>query len=84
MAENITLRSFGLNIIPQERKEYVGKKVGKAIEGLWQPVLEYLEKNDDVFSGDILKEIEKTNIQILNLGMEMRKGVEKHSLDTNG
>ena len=82
MAENYTLRSFGLNIVPKTaNKEVVQKEVGKAIEGLWEPVFDYLEQNESVFNGDIHKEIEKVNIQMLNLGMEMRRGDNQSDFD---
>lgn len=83
MADNLTLRMFGYNVIPQEKKEYVHKKIKKAVEEIWVPVFDYLKKNEDVFSGDVRKEIESHNIQMLNLGMEMRKGETKHKFDTN-
>jgi len=59
----------------------VEKKVEKAVSSLWDPVLEYLKENENVFSGDVSQEIQKLNIQTLNLGMAMRKGESKHEFD---
>ena len=81
MANNYTIRSFGLNIIPQEKTEYAGKKVEQALDNLWEPVLDYLKENENVFNGDVVSQIEKYNMQTMNLGMEMRKLNVDHALD---
>ncbi len=82
MAENYTIKSFGLNIIPSGSDvKKMGENVEKAIGTLWDPVLDYLKENDNIFSGEVAREIEKTNIQTLNLGMAMRSSETERRLD---
>jgi|GEM_PF-1324582 len=88
MAEAFNMRPFGLNVMPQTRhkdgsaQQSTEKTVGKAIEQLWEPVLNYLEKNENVFNGNVIQEIEKANYQTMRLGITMNEGQPLRNLDT--
>lgn len=77
------IKSFGLNVIPDRQKtvERTAETVENAISGLWEPILGYLKDNDNVFSGQVLNEIEKINNQTMRLGMTVNAGNEKRTLN---
>lgn len=77
------LKSFGLNIIPEnkEKMEQVAESVETAINGLWEPILTYLKDNDNVFSGEVLDEIDNINYQTMRLSMTMNSTIEKRRIN---
>lgn len=81
-ADYMSIKPFGLNVIPTKTQEQVTQSVEEAIGNLWTPVLDYLKKNEDVFSGDVSSEINKLNFQTMRLGMAMDEGKETRNLDT--
>lgn len=84
MSENFNVKSFGFNVIPREKFQNAGVKVEEAIGSLWSPFMDYLEKNENVFSGNVLDKIDKINAQNVELG-SMFVGLEtQHRLDTKG
>ena len=82
--EFLNFQSFGINIGLPKNDQRTKKAIGNAVKSLWEPVMDYLKKNEDVFSGDIAKEIDRLNIQTMNLGFIAREGEEIHRLDTKG
>lgn len=81
MVESFNIKPFGHNVIPQRTAEQTGQTIEKAIGNLWNPVLEYLKENEDVFKGDISSEINKLNFQTMRLGMTMNASQETRNLD---
>lgn len=78
------IKSFGFNVIPEQKGKTAEKtveSVGNAINGIWEPILDYLEKNDNVFSGEVSNEIEKLNFQAMRLNMTVNGGSEKRTLN---
>lgn len=77
------LKSFGMNIIPENREkiEYAAESVETAINGLWEPILTYLKDNDNVFSGEVLDEIDNINYQTMRLNMTMNSTTEKRRIN---
>ncbi len=77
------LKSFGLNIIPEnkEKMEQAAESVETAINGLWEPILTYLKDNDNVFSGEVLDEIDNINYQTMRLSMTMNSATEKRRIN---
>ncbi len=74
MVSEFNIKAFGLNVIP-DRKEtgenfasQTAKSIENAIGTLWEPVLDYLKNNENVFSGDVGAEIQKLNMQTMQLG----------------
>lgn len=83
-SEYINLKPFGMNVLVPKESKAAKHIFGKAVRNFWEPVMDYLEKNEDVFSGNIEKEIDKINIQTMNLGFASREGEIIHRLDTKG
>ena len=81
-ADYMNIKPFGLNVVPSKTHEQVKETVEEAIGNLWSPVLDYLEKNDGVFSGNVAEEINKINFQTMRLGMTMDGTREVRNLDT--
>lgn len=87
------IKSFGLNVIPEGRKtlehaqgnmEDVASSLENAISGLWEPILGYLEENDNVFSGKVNQEIDKLIGQSMKLDMALNADVQKKSISYQG
>lgn len=70
------IKSFGLNVIPDKQAtvEHTAQAVEGAISSMWEPILGYLEENENVFSGEVSKEIDKINNQTMRLGMTLNAG----------
>ena len=81
---NYNVQPFGLNVISPRTGQQVKESVGDAVNSLWGPVIEYFESNENVFSGEVAKQIESINMETMRLGMELRKGQEKHSFNIQG
>ncbi len=78
------IKSFGYNVIPEQHRttvENTAETVGSAINGIWEPILSYLEKNDNVFSGEVSDEIDKLNFQAMRLNMAVNGTGEKRALN---
>ncbi len=80
-ADYMNIKPFGLNVIPTKSQEQIKENVEEAIGSLWSPVLDYLKKNEGVFSGDVAGEINKINFQTMRLGMTMNENSEVRNLD---
>lgn len=82
MSENqITQNNpFGLNItLPKKSIEEIQKVAIQEIGDITvNPLTDYLEENDKVFSGEVSSEIRKYQAQIYSLGQVMRAG-QTHS-----
>ena len=77
------IKSFGLNVIPEKKytAEYAAESVENALSGLWEPILSYLKENDNVFSGEVSKEIEQMNYQAMRLNMTLNAGSEIRNIN---
>lgn len=71
-------QAFGLNIkVPEKTLKQIGKTAGNAAGGVFKPLFEYLEENENVFSGDITNELNKTLAQNFNTSLMMNAADEK-------
>lgn len=53
-------QTFGMNIkVPEKTLKQIGKTGSDVAGGVFEPIANYLEENDNVFSGDITKEFNK-------------------------
>ncbi len=83
MSTNFNIKSFGLNVIPDLKQgKHTAQSVEKAIGDMWEPVLDYLATNENVFSGEVAQEINKINIQTMQLGTIVNADRETRNLDT--
>ena len=83
-SEYLNLKPFGMNVLVPKEGKTAKHTIEKAVKNFWEPVVNYLEKNDEVFNGNIEREIDKINIQTMNLGFASREGETIHRLDTKG
>ena len=78
------IKSFGLNVIPESQQKTVeaaASSVESAISGLWEPILGYLKENENVFSGEVLNEIDKINNQTMRLGMTLNSSTPRTTIN---
>ncbi len=77
------IKSFGYNVIPDRQKtiEKTAESIENAINSMIDPLLLYLQDNENVFSGAVEREIEKINSQTMRLGMTMSAGIPKRNIN---
>ena len=88
MAENYSLNSkFGLNV---STKGAQNQNAQKAVQNISQNVGElfdsmtgYVAKYENVFNGDVAKEIGMYSRQAMIVGMNLKQGETKHKFDMN-
>lgn len=74
-------RSFGLNVkVPVKTIEQIGKTANGVANGVLDPLFTYLEENENVFNGDLTKELNKKRVANFNMEAIMNAADEK----TNG
>lgn len=74
-------QTFGMNIkIPERTLKEVGKTASNVAGGVLEPLFTYLEENENIFSGDISKEVNKINVINFNISMSMAEADKQ----TNG
>lgn len=84
MSNNILNRPFGLNIaLPTRTLKQVGQTAQKAFN-FFAPMDEYLKENNQVFSGDVAKEIDKYNRMAYALGSTVRDGKAEVHFEMKG
>lgn len=82
---NFFNKPFGLNVkVPTRTLQQAKDTAVKAVNGLWEPVVDYFDKADNVFSGNVQEEIAKINRQTYSLGVTMRAGQDKHTFKITG
>lgn len=75
---NIFNRPFGLSVqVPTRTLKQAKDTAQKAVSSLWEPVVDYFDKADNVFSGNVQDEINKYNRMAYSLGVTMRKGQDR-------
>lgn len=71
---------FGLNVkLPEKTMQQFGKTATNIAGGMIDPVLDYLEQNDNVFSGNIVHETNKLRAASLNIAFAMTNDNEKRN-----
>lgn len=82
---NFFNRPFGLNVqVPTRTIQQVKDTATKAVSGLWEPMVDYFDKADNVFSGNVQEQIAKYNRMAYSLGVTMRKGQERPTINLKG
>lgn len=83
MVSEFNIKSFGFNVIPDRKmtKENAAKTIEHAMGALWEPVLDYLKTNENVFSGDVNAEINRINMQTMQLGTIVNGSREIRNID---
>lgn len=71
-------QSFGLNVkVPTRTLQQAGETAGNIAGGVFEPLFTYLEENENVFSGDISQELNKTRVANFNTTAIMNSMDEK-------
>ena len=85
MAENFVNQPFGLNIrIPVKTMEQIEKTVQGSAAGVFEPLFNYFSENENVFSGDVSRKIEKYNALQYNIGALLRAQSTNGGFDVQG
>ena len=87
MAENYSLNSkFGFNITTGKGNvapKTDAKEIKENVVNLFDNMTGYIEKYEDVFNGDVEKEINMYERQAMIVGMNLRAGEVKRNFDMN-
>lgn len=82
---NLFNKPFGLNVqVPTRTLKQIKQTAEKAVSGLWEPAVNYLEKADDVYSGNVRNEIDKYNRMAYSFGAIMRQGQPRTTFNMKG
>lgn len=67
-------QAFGLNVVTGHERtlQQVGQTAGNIAGGVFSPLFEYLEENENVFNGDLTTELNKTRVANFNMGLIMQ------------
>lgn len=70
---NFFNQPFGLNIkVPERTLKLAGETLTNTAGGVLDPLFTYLEENENVFTGDVTKEIKKYTAGCFNIGAKMQ------------
>lgn len=85
MSDNFVKQQFGLNVkIPQRTLKQFEKTAQGSVSSLWEPLFNFIDKNQNVFTGDVSREIEKYNIMQYNVGAALRAQNTNGGFDVQG
>lgn len=77
--------NFGMNIrVPQKVIKQSQSTAQNAVSNLWQPLFNFIEKNQAVFTGNIANEIERYNLMTYNIGAALREGKTTGDFNVQG
>ena len=89
MAENYSLNhSFGLNVSQQGAKtqkqaQKTNVDLSKSVGDLFDSMTSYVSKYENVFNGDVEREINMYSRQAMIVGMNLKAGETKKQFDMN-
>ena len=70
---NFFNRPFGLNVkVPERTLKQAGETIANRASGVFSPMLNYLEDNQKVFTGNVSQEINKIFAESFNIGARMQ------------
>ena len=71
-------KPFGLNVqVPERTLKQAGSTLNGTASGILKPALNYLEENEEVFTGEVAQEIKKIHTNSFNIGSKMRQEDER-------
>ena len=88
MAENYSLGSrFGLNVSSQGAKTQQNQKSNsnliQSFGNFFDSMTDFVAKNENVFNGDVEREIGMYTRQAMVVGMNLKAGETRHRFDMN-
>ncbi len=85
MADNFVKQPFGMNIkVPTRTIKQTKETAQGVVNNLWEPLFNFIDENQNVFTGNVANEIEKYNLMMFNVGSALRKGNTNGGLDIKG
>lgn len=85
MADNFVKQPFGMNIkVPTRTVKQTKETAQGVVNNLWEPLFNFIDENQNVFTGNVANEIEKYNLMMFNVGSALRKGNTNGGLDIKG
>ncbi len=85
MANEFINRPFGFNIkVPTKTIKQVEKTAGGTVSGIWEPLFNFIDENQNVFTGDVSRQIAKFNAMQYNIGAALREGNTNGGFDVKG
>ncbi len=74
MTENFFKQPFGMNIkVPVKTIKQVEKTAESTVGGIFEPLFNFIDSNQQVFNGNVANEIEKYNLMQYNIGAALRR-----------
>lgn len=74
MTENFFKQPFGMNIkVPVKTIKQVEKTAEGTVSGIFEPLFNFIDSNQQVFNGNVANEIEKYNLMQYNIGAALRR-----------
>lgn len=85
MTENFFKQPFGMNIkMPVKTIKQVEKTAENTVGGILEPLFNFIEDNQKVFTGNVANEIEKYNLMSYNIGAALRRDKVTGDFDVKG
>lgn len=85
MTENFFKQPFGMNIkMPVKTIKQVEKTAENAVGGILEPLFNFIDDNQKVFTGNVANEIEKYNLMSYNIGAALRRDKVTGDFDVKG
>ena len=85
MADNFIKQPFGLNVkIPTRTIKQIEKTAGDTVNGIWEPLFNFIDENQNVFTGNVSMQITKYNAMMYNIGAALRADSTNGGFDVKG
>ncbi len=85
MADDFLNKPFGMNIkVPVKTIKQIEKTAQQHTGNIFEPLFNFINENQDVFTGSVANQIEQFNIMSFNIGSELRKGKTNGRFDVKG
>lgn len=85
MADNFINQTFGMNIkVPTRTIKQSQETAQGVVNSLWEPLFNFIDENQGVFTGSVANQIEKYNLMMFNVGSALRKDNTNGGFDIKG
>lgn len=85
MADNFINQPFGMNIkVPTRTIKQSQETAQGVVNSLWEPLFNFIDENQSVFTGNVANQIEKYNLMMFNVGAALRKDNTNGGFDVKG
>lgn len=85
MANDYLKHPFGMNIkMPVKTIRQIEKTAESRVNGILEPLFNFIDENQNVFTGDVSKQIDKYNALQYNIGAALRAQSTNGGFDVKG